>query len=186
MTPKVKENISGGTSFLIYKALCEIQDEWLKENPLNHPQELVGNLYSFNDSEIRRHISQRGRGCFYREHGKWPLTIYFFDEGVRIQMNMSFESYIQALIDSCAVSYWQYFYVDIDELIKQNKEMILRHGIVINCPIEDTDLDSPRLKYLIDELEIITKNLPILFPERDFNYHQKRLEQIKEKAMPFL
>lgn len=185
-TPKIKENINGGTCFLIYNALCGIQDEWLKENPLNHPQKLVENLYPFNNSEIRRHISQRGRGCFYRENGKWPLDIYFFDEGIRIKMNISLEDYIQALIDSCAVSYWQYFYVDIDELIKQNQQMLLRYGILINNPIEDKDLDSPRLKYLIDELEIITKNLPILFPEKDFSYHKDRLEQIKERAKPYL
>ncbi|NML57709.1 hypothetical protein [Chryseobacterium cheonjiense] len=184
--PKVKENINGGTSFLIYNSLCGIQDEWLKENPLNHAQKLVENLYSFNDSEMRKHMSQRGRGCFYREYAKWPLDIYFFDEGIRIKMNISLEDYIQALIDSCAVSYWQYFYVDIDELIKQNQEMLLRSGILINNPIEDKDLDSPRLKYLIDELEIITKNLPILFPEKDFSYHQDRLEQIKERARPYL
>jgi hypothetical protein len=118
--------VYGGFDFSIYNGLCEKQDEWLKENPLNHPQELVENLYSFNNSEIELYAPQNGRGCFYRELGKWPLDIYFFDNGVRIKMNISLEKYVQALIDSCAVGYWQYFYVDIDELIKQNKEMTLR------------------------------------------------------------
>lgn len=184
--PNIKANVGGGTTFLLYNALCGAQNEWLRENPLNHSQELVENLYAFNNSEIRSHMSQRGRGCFYREHDKWPLDIYFFDDGLRIKMNMVLEEYIQALIDSCAVSYWQYFYVDIEELIQQNKEMILRNGILVNCPIDDEDLDSPRLSYLITELDIIVKNLPILFPDKDFSYHQNRLVQIKEKAKSYL
>ncbi len=179
-------NIYGGTSFSIYGGLCSSQNEWLKENPLNHPQELVDNLYHFNNSEIELHTPQNGRGCFYRAYGKWPLDIYFFDNGVRIKMDMYLEDYIQALIDSCAVGYWQYFYVDIDELIKQNREMRLRDGSFFNRPPKGRNLDDPRLKYLLYELEIFVANLPILFPEKDFSYHQNRLSQIKEKAQPYL
>lgn len=179
-------HIYGGASFSIYGSLCGDQDEWLRENPLSHPQELVDNLYAFNDSEIVRHMSQKGRGCFYREPGKWPLDIYFFDKGVRIKMDMSLEEYIQALIDSCAIAYWQYFYVDIDELVKQNKEMLLRYGGFNSSPSNDEELDSPRLKYLIQELDIFVANLPLSFPEKDFSYHQNRLAQIKEKAQPYL
>lgn len=179
-------HIYGGFSFNVDGGLFGDQDERIKENPLNHPQELVDNLYSFNDSEIVRHMSQNGRGCFYREKGKWPLDIYFFDKGVRIKMDMSLEEYVQALIDSCAIAYWQYFYVDMDELVKQNKQMLLRYGGFNSSPSNDEDLDSPRLKYLIDELEIFVANLPISFPEKDFSYHKNRLAQIKEKAEPYL
>lgn len=179
-------HVYGGFDFSIYRGLCERQDEWLKENPLNHSKDLVENLYSFNNSEVELYTPQNGRGCFYREFGKWPLDIYFFDRGIRIKMGILLEDYIQGLLDSCAVGFWQYFYVDIDELIEQNKKMILRNGTFINSPIEDKDLDSPRLKYLINELEILVTNLPILFPEKDFSYHQNRLEQIKEKAKPYL
>lgn len=175
--------VYGGFSLSIYNGLCGWQSDWLQENPLNHPQELVENLYSFNDSEIELYTPQNGRGCFYKEQGKWPLDIYFFDNGVRIKMNLSLENYIQALIDSCAVGYWQYFHVDIDELIKQNKEMTLRKGTFFNNPIGDRDLDSPRLKYLLYELEILVTNLPILFPDKDFSYHQNHLEQIKKASL---
>jgi hypothetical protein len=178
-------NVYGGFSLSIYNGLYAPQKEWLNENPLNHPQELVDNLYSFNDSEVQLHTPQKGRGCFYREHGKWPLDIYFFDKGVRIKMDMSLENYIQALIDSCAVGYWQYFYVDIDEIIKQNRELTLRDATFYNEP-DKRDLDSPKLKYLLYELDILATNLPILFPEKDFSYHQNRLSQIKEKAQPYL
>jgi len=164
------------------EAFAVIRTKWLKQNPLNHPQDLVDNLYSFNDSEIVRHMSQKGRGCFYREHGKWPLDIYFFDKGLRIKMDLSLEEYVEALIDSCAVGYWQYFYVDIDELVEQNKRLFLRHGGFNSSPSNDEDLDSPRLKYLVDELNNITTNLPILFPGKDFSYHKSRLEEIKRKT----
>jgi len=175
-------HIYGGTSFNIYGSLCGDQDEWLKENPLNHSQDLVDNLYSFNDSEIVRHMSQKGRGCFYRERGKLPLDIYFFDKGLRIKMDLSLKEYVQALIDSCAVGYWQYFYVDIDELVEQNKRLSLRHGGFNRSPSSDEALDSARLKYLVDELDNITTNLPMLFPEKDFSYHKNRLEEIRRRA----
>lgn len=178
--------VYGGFDISIFRGLCGDQDEWLKENPLNHQQELVDNLYSFNNNEIELHRGQFGKGCFYREHSKWPLDIYFFDNGVRIKMDISLELYIQALIDSCAVGYWQYFYVDVNELIEQNSKITLRMGGDLYNYVEPKEWDKPRLPHLINELDVFVTNLPILFPEKDFSYHKNRLAQIKEKAQSYL
>jgi hypothetical protein len=65
------------------------------------------------------------------------------------------------MIASCAVRGRQYFYIDIPDnfpsLLEINKSIVLQ------------------------DVEFIVEMLPKLFPDRDFSYHEKRLNYLKGK-----
>jgi hypothetical protein len=100
-------------------------------------------------------------GCFLREPGYFPPKIYFYDYGACFPTTLTLEQYFDAMIASCAVRGWQYFYIDIPdifpELSKVNKSLVLR------------------------DVEFIVEMLPKLFPDRDFSYHEDRLKYLKGK-----
>jgi hypothetical protein len=100
-------------------------------------------------------------GCFLREPGNFPPKIYFYDYGVYFPMELSLVQYFDAMIDSCAVRGWQYFYIDIPNnfpnIPKVNKRLVLQ------------------------DVEFIVEMLPKLFPDKDFSYQEDRLKYLKGK-----
>lgn len=93
-------------------------------------------------------------GCFIREKGKFPPNLAFFDKNWYTPLNMTLEAYIEAMFKSCGVCGWQYFYMDYD------KEM-------------------PHLERAYEDMENAVTHLPRLFPQMDFSYHRKKLEELK-------
>ncbi|MRX41404.1 hypothetical protein GJU43_19130 [Flavobacterium sp. LC2016-23] len=93
-------------------------------------------------------------GCFVRGAKKFPPQIAFFDRNWYTLLDMSFEEYGNAMIDSCAVKGWQYFYIDWNQEI-------------------------PHKKIALEDMELAVKALPELFPEQDFTYHINKLNEVK-------
>jgi hypothetical protein len=100
-------------------------------------------------------------GCFLREPSDFPQKIYFYDNGACFPTALNLEKYFDAMIASCAIRGWQYFYIDIPddfpELPKVNKNLVLQ------------------------DAGFIVEMLPRLFPDMDFSYHEKRLKYLKDK-----
>jgi hypothetical protein len=93
-------------------------------------------------------------GCFVRGTKKFPPKIAFFDKNWYTVMDLSFEDYFNAMIESCAVKGWQYFYIDWHQEI-------------------------PHKKIALEDMELAVKALPELFPKKDFTYHINKLKEIK-------
>ena len=98
-------------------------------------------------------------GCFLRQPGDFPLPIYFYDSGAYFSMPLSLEAYFDAMIDSCAVRGWQYFYIDIPEQFPEFRE-VNKHKVLA-------------------EMELTLNLLPNLFQNKDFSYHMNRFEGFK-------
>ncbi len=136
-------------------------DFWDVSNSINEHQpdekelELLKKLNWFE----KQSWGDDGRyGCFLREVGDFP-QIYFYDNSAYFPMNLTLEEYLEAMIASCAVRGWQYFYIDIPDdfpnLVRINKNIVL------------------------ENVELAVELLPKLFPDRDFSYHMGRMDYIR-------
>jgi hypothetical protein len=164
-TNKNNDFIYGGFLFNgLSESLAQDSDFWDVYNSINkhEPSEREsGFLKKLNWFEKQAWGDDGKFGCFLREPGNFPLKIYFYDSGAYFPMITSLEEYFDAMISSCAVRGWQYFY--------------------INFPDEFPNLKEVNKEKILKELELTVKLLPILFPDRDFSFHQKRYEEIEIK-----
>ncbi len=167
-TNENNEFIYGGFWFNgLSEALAQSSKFWNVFNSLNRyrpGEEELSFLKKLNWFEKQSRGDGDGKfGCFLREPGDFPPKIYFYDSGAYFPMNTSLEEYFDAMIASCAVRGWQYFYIDFPdefpELREVNKEKVLA------------------------ELTRTITVLPRLFPDKDFSYHEKRFYEIKEKLL---
>ena len=166
-TNENNEFIYGGFLFNgISEALAQSSKFWDVFNSLNRykpSEEELAFLKKLNWFEKQAWGDDGKFGCFLREPGDFPPKIYFYDSGAYFPMNTSLEEYFDAMIASCAVRGWQYFYIDFPdefpELRKVNREKVLA------------------------ELTRTITVLPRLFPDKDFSYHEKRFYEIKEKLL---
>ncbi len=99
--------------------------------------------------------------CFLREPGEFPPKLYFYDSGAYFPMTITFDEYFDAMIESCGVRGWQYFYIDIPDDFPNFREV--------------------NKNAVLKDLEFILEMLPKLFPDKDFSYHIGRMEYIKER-----
>ena len=74
-------------------------------------------------------------------------------------MTITFDEYFDAMIESCAVRGWQYFYIDI--------------------PDDFPDFKEVNKNVVLKDLEFILEMLPRLFPGKDFSYHIDRMDYIR-------
>ena len=164
-TNEYNEFIYGGFSFNgISEALAQPSDFWDVINSLNRhepSEEELEFLKKLNWFEKQAWGDDGKFGCFLREPGDFPPQIYFYDSGAYFPMNTTLEEYFDAMIDSCAVRGWQYFYLDFPdefpELRETNKEKVLA------------------------ELSRTITVLPRLFPDKDFSYHKEKFKEIESK-----
>ncbi len=129
-------------------------------------------------------------GCFLLEKDKFPSKFYFFSNGLCYRLSFdNFISYIDALIASCGVEYWQYFYIDPAIIITKNKGLIyLTHGThhktCLNKRLRDLTYhpNTPydRLDLIHEHLERCVRLLPNTFPFADFTHHQNYYKRFKE------
>jgi len=118
-------------------------------------------------------------GCFIHEKGVFPHKICFYDELARYPMNLTLDEYFDAMFDSCAIALWQYFYIDPEEIIENSKGYTTeRWNNIINM---DLPKNTPRIEGILKHMTNISEILPMLFPDKDFSYHQDRVEQLKAK-----
>jgi hypothetical protein len=165
-TNENNEFIYGGFWFNgLSEALAQRSKFWDVFNSLNrhHPsEEELEFLKKLNWFEKQAWAGGDGKfGCFLREPGDFPPKIYFYDSGAYFPMNISLEEYFDAMIASCAVRGWQYFYIDFPDKFPELREV-------------------NREKVLAELTRTVTV-LPRLFPDRDFSYHQERYREIERK-----
>jgi len=98
------------------------------------------------------------RGCFIKEEGDFPPPIAFCNAGGEwyVKLDFDYYKYIELLFQNYGFKGWQYFYIDIVKEI-------------------------PRLDQVLDDMRIAVKTLPLLFPDKDWSYHQKKYQDVLEK-----
>lgn len=164
-TNKENEFIYGG--FLLNgfsEALIYDSDFWKIYNPINgqslddKEEEFLKKLNWFD----KQAWGDDGKySCFLREPGEFPPKLYFYDSGAYFPMTITFDEYFDAMIASCGVRGWQYFYIDI--------------------PDEFPDFKEVNKNVVLKDLEFIIEMLPKLFPDKDFTYHINRMDYLRSK-----
>lgn len=98
------------------------------------------------------------RGCFIKEPGIFPPSIAFCNAGANWYAKLEFDyyKYIELLFQNYGFKGWQYFYMDIVKEI-------------------------PNLDEVLDDMRVAVKTLPLLFPDKDWSYHQQRYDEVVEK-----
>lgn len=92
------------------------------------------------------------RGCLIKKPGAFPPPLVFYRSGWYTTLNMNLEEYITTMFDNYAVSGWQFFYFDITE-------------------------DVPNLDTVLREMRVVSEQMPLLFPDKDWSYHRQRYEE---------
>lgn len=85
----------------------------------------------------------------------WPAPVYCFHQGDIFKFEGTMHDYYEAMLASYAVTYWQYFYVEIPP-------------------------NHPKLTEIIQVMDRNLRILQELFPQSDFSYHQNSLDKVKE------
>jgi hypothetical protein len=98
------------------------------------------------------------RGCFIKEEGNFPPPIAFCNAGGEwyVKLDFGYHKYMELLFENYGFKGWQYFYIDIVKEI-------------------------PKLNQVLDDMRVAVKTLPLLFPDKDLSYHQKKYQDVLEK-----
>lgn len=101
-------------------------------------------------------IDDSMRGCFITEEGNFPPAIAFCHAGADWYTKLDFDyyKYIELLFQNYGFKGWQYFYMDIVKEI-------------------------PNLEEVLDDMRVAVKTLPLLFPDKDWSYHQQRFAELE-------
>lgn len=130
-------------------------------------------------------------GCILREEGVYPCPIYFFDSGIWFKMDMNLGEYYDTMISSKAVYYWQYFYIDTQEIVKKLgnfKPRYVEHDVYyyqgpnsFNNKFED-GIFMYSAEGVLHQMKNIVKRFPKLFPDVDLTYFREKCDAL-EKAL---
>lgn len=137
------------------------------------------------------HGSDGTFGCLLREEGVYPCPLYFYDSGIWFEMKMSLEEYYNTMIDCKAVYYWQYFYIDTEEIVKK-----LGNFKPVFIEYDEKYLEGPHpfadkfregtftysAEGVLHQMKNIIKRFPKLFPDVDLSYFKERCNAL-EKAL---
>lgn len=96
------------------------------------------------------------RGCFIKEEGDFPPPIAFSNDGWYIKLDFDYYKYMELLFENYGFKGWQYFYMDIVKEI-------------------------PYLEDVLDDMRVAVKTLPLLFPDEDWSYHEKKYQDVLHK-----
>ncbi|WP_300491209.1 hypothetical protein [Flavobacterium sp.] len=130
-------------------------------------------------------------GCILREEGVYPCPIYFFDSGIWFKMDMNLEEYYDTMIACKAVYYWQYFYIDTQEIVKKlgnYKPVYVEYGskyLQGPHPFSDKFKEGTftySAEGVLHQMRNIIKRFPKLFPDVDLTYFKEKYESL-EKAL---
>ena len=123
--------------------------------------------------------------CFEYESGKFPDKLIFFDSHITYSLPFSnYSNYFKAMMDSVSVEYWQFFYINPQEIIEKNinksyfsifleSNKIKDHSLIHFNP----EIKADRLDIIHEYLERCVTTLPLIFPEMDFTYHKDYFEK---------
>jgi hypothetical protein len=102
-------------------------------------------------------VDDSKRGCFIKEEGIFPPPIAFYSgNGWYVKLDFDYYKYLELLFQNYGFKGWQYFYIDIVKEI-------------------------PRLDQVLDDMRVAVKTLPLLFPDKDWSYHQKKYQDVLQK-----
>ncbi|MFP9115641.1 hypothetical protein ACLI1A_17005 [Flavobacterium sp. RHBU_3] len=128
-------------------------------------------------------------GCILREEGVYPCPMYFYDSGIWFKMDMGLEEYYNTMLQCKAVYYWQYFYIDTDEIIKKLgnfKPVFIEYGgQYLEGPhaFGDKFRDGTftySVEGVLHQMKNIIKRFPKLFPDFDLTYFKERCTALEE------
>jgi hypothetical protein len=151
-------------------------------------QEFLPKLNYFHKSG---HGDDGTYGCILREEGVYPCPIYFFDSGIWFKMDMSLEEYYNTMIACKSVYYWQYFYIDTQEIVKKlgnYKPVYIEYDskyLQGPHPFSDKFKDGTftySAEGVLYQMKNIIKRFPKLFPDVDLTYFKERCNAL-EKAL---
>lgn len=138
-------------------------------DPLIYPTDYFKNVTNIkNDGDYSRQlgwferlpmgVDDSMRGCFIKEEGDFPPPIAFCNAGSEwyVKLDFNYNKYMELLFENYGFKGWQYFYIDIVKEI-------------------------PRLDQVLDDMRVAVKTLPLLFPDKDWSYHQKKYQDVLEK-----
>lgn len=127
-------------------------------------------------------------GCFLREEGVYPCSIYFYDSGIWFPMQMSLEEYYDAMIASNAVYYWQYFYIDTDLIVEKlgnYKPIYEEYGAQYAtgpCPFLDKYKKGELVtsaEGVLYQMEKIIRIFPEIFPGYNISFFEEKCNALK-------
>jgi len=97
------------------------------------------------------------RGCFIKEEGNFPPPIAFCNAGAGwyVKLDFDYHKYMELLFENYGFKGWQYFYIDIVKEI-------------------------PMLEKVLEDMQTAVQVLPLLFPDKDWSYHQKKYQDVLE------
>jgi len=130
-------------------------------------------------------------GCILREEGVYPCLVYFFDSGIWFKMDMSLEEYYNTMIYCKAVYYWQYFYIDTQEIVQKlgnYKPVFIEYGakyVEGPHPFSDKFKDGTftySAEGVLHQMKNVIKRFPKLFTDVDLAYFKERCDAL-EKAL---
>lgn len=130
-------------------------------------------------------------GCILREEGIYPCPIYFFDSGIWFKMDMNLEEYYDTMIVCKAVYYWQYFYINTEEIVKKLgdfKPVYIEYDAKYlqgPHPFSDKFKDGTftySAEGVLHQMKNIIRRFPKLFPEVDLVYFKEKCDAL-EKAL---
>ena len=137
------------------------------------------------------HGSDGTFGCILREEGVYPCPMYFYDSGIWFELNMTLEEYYNTMLQCKAVYYWQYFYIDTEEIVKKLgnfKPVFIEHGgqylegpHAFDDKLRDGTI-STSVEGVLLQMKNIIKRFPKLFPDVDLSYFKERCDAL-EKAL---
>lgn len=117
-------------------------------------------------------------GCFLFEPPNFPSKYYFYDSGLLFQLPFkNFEEYLTAMMNSAAVSGWQYFYISPLEVIQKNigQPYITWPQHISSCldgrmqsVIYNQSIEYDRLDLIYEHIERCVQLLPETFPFQSF------------------
>ncbi|HMJ47188.1 MAG TPA: hypothetical protein VK498_07640 [Ferruginibacter sp.] len=130
-------------------------------------------------------------GCILREEGVYPCPIYFYDSGIWFKMDMTLEEYYNTMISCKAVYYWQYFYIDTEEIVKKlgnyKPRYVEYEAYYYNGPhpfldkFEDGTFTTSA-EAVSHQMKNIIKRFPKLFPDVDLTLFKEKCKAL-ERAL---
>ena len=135
------------------------------------------------------HGSDGTFGCILREEGIYPCSVYFFDSGIWFEMDMNLETYYNTMIDCKAVYYWQYFYIETEEIVKKLgsfKPVFIEYDekyLEGPHPFADKFRDGTftySAEGILHQMKNIIKRFPTLFPDFDLTYFNEKCDALEK------
>lgn len=130
-------------------------------------------------------------GCLLREDGVYPCPLYFYDSGIWFKLDMTLEEYYNTMLQCKAVYYWQYFYIDTDEIVKKlgnYHPVYTEEGakFLLGPHAFDNELMNGTITTSAEGVLLQMKNIinrfPRLFPDFDLTYFTEKCDAL-EKAI---